>query len=50
MSPLLRLFLVGCVLLFLVLWLIGCAAAGVYQMTDKWCAAHPDAPKTRCDR
>jgi hypothetical protein len=50
MSPLFRLFFVLIVLFLLLCALVGCAASGIYQMTDRWCDAHPDAGKTRCDR
>jgi hypothetical protein len=34
--------------LLLILLAVGCASLGFWQMTDDWCAAHPDASATRC--
>jgi hypothetical protein len=28
--------------------LAGCASAGLYNMSDEWCAAHLDASAARC--
>jgi hypothetical protein len=28
--------------------LASCASAGLYEMSDEWCAAHPDASVARC--
>lgn len=26
----------------------GCASSGLYQMSDEWCASHPNAKAARC--
>jgi hypothetical protein len=28
--------------------LLSCASSGFYNMTDDWCAVHPDATAARC--
>lgn len=28
----------------------GCASSGIYQMSDAWCATHPEASPARCVR
>jgi hypothetical protein len=37
-----------CVLTFVSM--LGCASSGLYTMSDEWCAAHPGAPPSRCNR
>jgi hypothetical protein len=39
------LMLTGVIILLLVL---GCAAIGLYQMSDDWCRLHPEAGASRC--
>jgi hypothetical protein len=40
----------GFALLLLVAVTAGCASAGLYQMSDEWCAKHIDATPARCKR
>jgi len=43
-------FLVGVLAIAVLVYTTGCASSGLYDMSDQWCDAHPEASPARCKR